>query len=140
MIKLLRRYCVRMVNKHEAVRFAIVGGIASLVNYAAYYVLLKCGLEYNIAFTAGYAVSFVFNFFASSYFTFRTRPNVNRALKFALCHLINFLMGLGVLNLLVWAGVPPVVAPIILVFIIFPVNFLFVRTSIKGFSSKKHKL
>ena len=59
----------------EVVRFGIVGCVATLIQYAIYYLFNQCiGWGATTSLTIGYAVSFVFNFFLSNYFTFRTKP------------------------------------------------------------------
>lgn len=47
----------------EVVRFGIVGCVATLIQYAIYYLFNQCiGWGATTSLTIGYAVSFVFNF------------------------------------------------------------------------------
>lgn len=64
----------------EVVRFALVGAIATAIQYVVYLLLLQlvhCGV--NVANTVGYVVSFVFNFVASTRYTFRAGHSGKRA-------------------------------------------------------------
>ncbi len=42
----------------EALRFVIVGALATAIHYGIYYVL-QLGIDVNVAYTAGYVVSFI---------------------------------------------------------------------------------
>lgn len=84
-------------NGHMAqiVRFGIVGGLATLIQYGVYVVFVAAvGVPAVLSTIISYAISFVFNFFLSNYFTFHTRPSTLRGIGFTLSHMIN--MGLQV--------------------------------------------
>ena len=66
----------------ELLRFGIVGVLATLLQYAVYLAMLRF-VGAAIANTVGYAVSFVFNFFASTRYTFRVKANARRGAGFA---------------------------------------------------------
>ena len=55
----------------QFLRFCINGVIAASIHYGIYY-LLQLWTDVNIAYTAGYLISFVYNFIATNYFTFHT--------------------------------------------------------------------
>ena len=74
-------------------RFAVVGIAATALHYLVYYLLLSV-LNPNMAYTIGYAFSFVCNYFLSSVFTFRVAMSWQRLAAFALSHLLNYLIGL----------------------------------------------
>lgn len=117
---------------YEIVRFGIVGVAATAIHYAVYYVLL--GLtSHNVAYTAGYVVSFVCNYVLSSLFTFRVTMSAGRLAAFGVSHLLNYLIQMGLLNLFVWAGLSPVLAPLPVFAIAVPVNYLLVRTALTRF-------
>lgn len=50
----------------EAVRFGIVGVLATALHYGIYFLLQRV-IDVNVAYTAGYVLSFVANFYATSY-------------------------------------------------------------------------
>ena len=78
----------------------------------------------NISFTAGYAVGFVCNYFLTTFFTFRSRPSSHNAIGFGFSHLINYLLEIGLLNLFLWIGAGELLAPILVMIIVVPINFL----------------
>ena len=55
------------------VRFGMVGVLATAFHYGLYY-LLHFIMGANAAFTVGYLLGFVANFYLTSYFTFGTSP------------------------------------------------------------------
>lgn len=114
----------------EMVRFAIVGGIATAIQYGVYYLLMDvCGI--SAALTIGYVVSLVCNFFLTTFFTFGVRPTVRKAGGFAFAHLVNWLLQMVCIHFFVWVGVPKALAPIPMFMVCIPVNFLLVRYFVK---------
>lgn len=110
----------------EFIRFGMVGAFATALHYGIYY-LLQRFIEVNIAYTSGYLISLVANFYLTAYFTFGTRPSWKRAGGFGGAHLINYLLHMGLLNLFLWLGLPKVWAPLPVFAIAIPVNFMLVR-------------
>lgn len=114
----------------EIVRFGIVGMLATAIQYGVYWLLLRW-LDHNVSMTIGYVVSFVFNFVASTYFTFRVKASAKRGAGFSFSHLVNWLMQMLLLNLFIWLGVSKEWAPLPMFCICIPVNFLLVRFFLK---------
>ena len=85
-----------------------------------------------VAYVCAFCVSIVCNFVLSSYFTFRVRPSVHRAVRFLAAHLINLVNELVLLEVWLWAGVPKLYAPLCVFLVAFPVNFLMVRFALRG--------
>ena len=104
---------LRRLYESPFVRFAVVGGVATAVNYAVYVVLVRCfdDLWPALAYFCAFCVSIVCNFLLSSYFTFRVRPSARRAVRFLTAHLINLVNELVLLEIWLWAGVPKLYAP-----------------------------
>ncbi len=114
----------------EVVRFGLVGTTASLVQYGVYLLMLHVAPA-AVANTVGYAVSFLFNFYASTRFTFRVKANARRGAGFALSHGVNYLLQTVTLSLFILLGVPPKWAPVPMFCVCVPVNFLLVRFFLK---------
>lgn len=114
----------------EVLRFAIVGVVATLIQYLVYLLLMRW-VDATVANTVGYVVSFVFNFFASTRYTFRVKANAKRGAGFVLSHAVNLLLQTVTLNLFLWLGVPKGLAPIPMFAICVPINFLLVRFFLK---------
>jgi len=118
----------------EVVRFGIVGVLATLLHYGIYLALIWVLPEMNasIAYSMGYIVSFVGNFLASNYYTFKTQPTVIKGIGFAFSHGVNYLLHILFLNLFLWVGLSETVAPIPVFCIVIPINFLLVRFVLKS--------
>lgn len=114
----------------EVVRFGVVGVAATLLQYAVYWVMVSMTSP-TLAMTIGYAVSFVFNFIASTRFTFRQRATAKKGLGFALSHAVNYLLQMLTLNLFLAMGLGKDIAPIPMFCVCVPVNFLLVRFFLK---------
>ena len=110
----------------EIIRFGIVGCAATAIHYIIYWLFNKW-INVNIAYTVGYATSFVCNFFLTSYFTFKKKASLKRGLGFGGAHLCNYLLQMLLLNFFIWFGVKKDLAPIPVYAIAIPVNFLMVR-------------
>ena len=120
----------------EVLRFGVVGVLATVLQYAIYWVLLRwAGASLSLA--VGYAVSFVFNFVASTRYTFRVKANASRGAGFALSHVVNFLLQMATLNLFIWLGVSREFAPVPMFCVCVPVNFILVRFFLKKEWRKK---
>lgn len=133
----------------EIVRFAIVGTAATLIQYGIYWLLMHgshtaapsdtpaAGALHTghiwptVAMTLAYLASFVFNFIASTRYTFRVKANVRRGAGFALSHGVNYLLQMVTLNLFIALGVPKIWAPIPMFCICVPTNFILVRFFLK---------
>lgn len=114
----------------EVIRFGIVGVLATLLQYAIYWVLIHW-LAPTISMTIGYAISFAFNFVASTRYTFRVEASAKRGAGFALSHAVNYVLQMLMLNLAIWLGVSKQWAPIPMFCVCVPVNFMLVRFFLK---------
>ncbi len=114
----------------EFVRFILVGVFATALHYGIY-LLLQRLINVNIAYTLGYALSFIANFYLTAYFTFGKKPSWGKAFGFGGAHLFNYLLHIGLLNIFLWLGLPKPFAPVPVFVIAIPVNFLLVRFAFK---------
>ena len=114
----------------EAIRFCIVGVLATIVHYGLY-LLLKGVINVSVAYTIGYVISFIGNFVLTNVYTFKTQATAKKGIGFVICHVINYLLHIGLLNVFIWMGVPSSLAPIPVYCIVVPVNFLLVRKVVK---------
>ena len=98
----------------EVIRFGIVGGLATVLQYGIYLVFMpvlshfipQMG-DHTLATTANtiaYIVSFIFNFIASTRYTFKVKANAKRGAGFTLSHVVNYSMQTICLNLFVGLG------------------------------------
>lgn len=111
----------------EIIRFGLVGGTATLIQYGMYVLFVNAVRVPAVPSTMiSYGISFICNFLLSNYFTFHTRPNAVKGVGFALSHLIN--MGLQVGLVAIFKGlVGNTLALLPAMAICIPVNYLLVR-------------
>ncbi len=125
----------------EIIRFGIVGGVATLLQYGFYVIFVDLVDIPAVAATmVSYALSFVFNFVMSNYFTFHTKPNAKKGIGFTLSHIIN--MGLQVGFVAIFKDlVGDTLALLPAMMICIPVNYLLVRFALtnRRFKSSKEK-
>ncbi|CDA96374.1 gtrA family protein [Prevotella sp. CAG:1320] len=125
----------------EVVRFGIVGVTATLLQYFIYWLLLRLAIHWDVeagthtlstvAMTIGYVVSFIYNFIASTRFTFRVKANARRGAGFLFSHVVNYSLQMLTLNLFLLLGISKQWAPIPMFCVCVPVNFLLVRFFLK---------
>ena len=111
----------------EVMRFAMVGLVATVLQYGIYVVFVEAVKVPAVPSTMiSYAISFICNYFLSSYFTFHTRPNAKNGLGFTLSHLVN--MGLQTGLVAIFKGiVGNTLALLPALAICIPVNYFLVR-------------
>ena len=124
----------------EIVRFGIVGGIATVLQNGIYVTFVNAvGVRAVPSTLISYSISFIFNYFLSTYFTFHKRPTAQNGLGFALSHLVN--MGLQTGLVAIFKGlVGPTLALLPALAICIPTNYLLVRFAFnnKYFNKKEH--
>lgn len=125
----------------EVVRFGIVGVTATLLQYFIYWLLLRLAIHWDVeagthtlstvAMTIGYVVSFIYNFIASTRFTFRVKANARHGAGFLFSHVVNYSLQMLTLNLFLLLGIGKQWAPIPMFCVCVPINFLLVRFFLK---------
>ena len=127
-----------MVNKDtigEIIRFGIVGTAATVIHYGVYWVL-QHWMNVNVAYTIGYIVSFLVNYYLSARFTFKEKTSTKNGLGFGLAHLTNYLLHIVLFNFFLWIGLSREIAPLAVLAIAVPTNFVLVRFVFKHFKNK----
>lgn len=122
----------------EIIRFGIVGTVSTLIQ-AGTYCLLVGVFNYVVANTIAYVVSFLFNYIASTHYTFRVKSTAKRGAGFLLSHVVNYLLQTSSLTFFVWVGMEKRLALIPMFCICVPVNFLLVRYFLKEKNEEKKK-
>lgn len=119
----------------ELIRFGIVGTTAAAIHYAIYWVL-QHWINVNVAYTIGYVLSFLVNYYLSARFTFREHTSAKTGLGFGGAHLVNYGLHIVLFNLFLWLGLSRELAPIAVLAIAVPTNFVLVRFVFKHFKKK----
>lgn len=114
----------------EALRFGIVGVVATGLHYGIY-LLLLAWMNESLAYTIGYVVSFVMNYYLTAHFTFRKKSSVRNGIGFIGSHAVNYVLHIVLLNVFIGIGISERLAPIPVYCIAVPVNFMLVRLVFK---------
>lgn len=114
-------------KRAEVIRFGIVGGICTVLQYSIYLLFVSLiHVPAVISTMISYAISFCANFVLSSLFTFKSKANAKKGVAFAMSHLIN--MGLQVGLVAIFKGiVGKSLALLPALCICVPVNYFMVR-------------
>ena len=118
------------ILKQEIFRFALVGGVATIVLYAAYWLALRL-LQPSWAYSLAYFYAFVVNYLLTTSFTFKVDKSVKNGVGFVISNIINYLVSMALLNLFLWIGLSKEVAPIPTILLSTISNFLIVRMVMK---------
>ena len=94
----------------SAVRFVLVGAFGTGLQYGIYYMLLGVFQQHwpevmiltSLAFTIGFVMEMICNYFLTSFYTFRVRPNWKNAGGFLVGRALNYVIQLILLNCLIW--------------------------------------
>ncbi len=108
-------------------KFSLVGASGYLVNLAVYGVLLRAaGLHYLAAGACSFVVAATSNYYWNRHWTFRRQRGdvYYQGLRFLVVSLVALGANLGVLHLLVSAGLDKLGAQAIAVVVVMPLNFI----------------
>lgn len=111
----------------EILRFCIVGGLATVIQYGVYVVFVDAvGVKAVPSTLISYAISFIFNYILSSYFTFHKKPSAQNMIGFITSHAINMGMQTGMVA--IFKGIVGNTLALLPAFAIcIPLNYLMVR-------------
>ena len=107
----MRTLTGRLPKKYRsAVRFVCVGALGTGLQYGMYYLLLELfqrqwgemAILTSVAFTAGFIIEMICNYFLTSFYTFKVRPTWKNAGGFLFGRAINYVIQLLLLNILLW--------------------------------------
>ncbi|MEU6427941.1 GtrA family protein [Microbispora sp. NPDC046973] len=107
-------------------RFLIGGAVNTGVTYALFVILsrwLPPSVAYSLVFLSGIALAYLIN----TAFVFRTRASVGSAVRFPGVYLVQYLVGLGLLTLLVRLGVDSRAALPLTMCVTVPLTFVMSR-------------
>lgn len=115
----------------EQIRFIIVGVLATAIHYGIY-ILLNLIIISWLAYSIGYVISFLCNFYLSSKYTFQSKASIKKGIGFGISHAINYLIHITLLSIFIKIGISEELAPIPIFAIAIPINFILVRFVFKS--------
>jgi putative flippase GtrA len=114
-------------NWVELGKFSVVGASGYLVNLVVYGVLLRAGgLHYLAAGACSFVVAATNNYVWNRHWTFRLQRGhvYYQGLRFLVVSLVALGANLGILHLLITAGLGKIVAQAIAIVLVMPLNFI----------------
>lgn len=119
------------VTNNRFVRFVIVGTIAFAIHYSVYLILVQYFCV-NVAYAVGYCVSLLGNLLLSAKFTFKCDIDTRKFIGFILAHAANFFLHIVFLNIILLFNLSEKIVPVIVLFVVVPINFVLVRFVLGG--------
>lgn len=116
-----------MPELRTLVKFTLVGGSGYVVNLVAFALAQKLGAHHVVSATVAFLAAVGNNFHWNRRWTFAavgTEAIHRQARRFLVVSTLSFLLSLGILVLLVGAGVAPLVGQAISIAVVMPVGFL----------------
>lgn len=115
----------------SAARFVLVGALGTGVQYGIYYLLLMVfqrqwpdvGILTSAAFTVGFVVEMVCNYFLTSYYTFRVKPSLKNIGGFLIGRALNYVIQLLFLHTMIWLQISEEWAGIIAIMLAGVINY-----------------
>lgn len=114
-------------NWEQLLKFCVVGATGYVINLAVYALLLDAAdLHYASAATASFLVAATSNYTLNRHWTFRAqRGHVGlQGVRFLIVSTLVYLANLGLLSLLVSAGVGKIVGQAMAIVLVTPLNFI----------------
>jgi putative flippase GtrA len=117
----------------EVILFLVVGVSNTLLTYVVYLALLRVA-HYGWAFTGAFVVGLVFTGLLNIRVTFARHPTVAACLAFSAYYCVYYVFALGLLHVFVeWLGVDEHWAPLIMLPVVVPINFVMSRAIVHRF-------
>lgn len=132
------------IKYRSAVRFVCVGALGTGLQYGIYYLLLELfqhqwpgmAILTSVAFTVGFVVEMVCNYFLTSYYTFRVTPSLKNVGGFLFGRALNYVIQLAFLHVMIWLYISEEWAGIIAILLAGVINYFvllpFFRAKNKG--------
>lgn len=120
-----------ILKYQEQIRFIIVGILATAIHYSIYIVLNLIIISW-LAYSIGYGISFLCNFYLSSKYTFKSKASIKKGIGFGISHAINYVIHITLLSVFIKIGINEELAPIPVFAIAIPINFILVRFVFKS--------
>jgi len=117
---------MKFINK-EFVSFVCFGAVNTILTYIIYLIFLLV-VTYPVAYSMTFVIGVYTSYYFNTKFVFKQKLTLRKALQYPIVYLIQYVLGLGLLYLLVETfAMDPRIAPIIIVVITVPITFLLSR-------------
>lgn len=109
-------------TKRQMLGFALSGLLSTIIMYVAYLIFFHF-TNYHYAYFFSYFISIIALYFMSLR-VFKRYMALQSSIKFPLVYAVQYLIGAMVLELLVKAGISELIAPILVIILLFPITFI----------------
>lgn len=119
--------------------FILAGGVATLVNYTLFSLLLRMGVHYLAASASGYLSGVLISFFINRRAIFRTShsPLGPQLLRYLGAYGLALVVQLALLELLVRLGAAAMIANAVALVVVVVVNYFVVRRFVFGMAARR---
>lgn len=123
--------------RSEFVRYAVAGGVNTVITYLAYLLLLPV-MSYAAAYTLTYLAGIALAYYLNARFVFHQPLRLKSAVQFPLVYVVQYGAGIGLLAFFVETlHLSADLAPALVIAVTVPVTFILSRVIIKGRAEKK---
>ncbi|MDX9960834.1 MAG: GtrA family protein [Aliarcobacter sp.] len=110
--------------KNKFIKFIGVGVINTIASYLAY-ILFALFLDYQIAYAIAFVFGIILSFVLNTKYVFEVQQTIKKFLLFPLVYLIQYLLGAGMMSLIVEIfEINKFIAPLIVTMCLIPVSYL----------------
>ena len=118
---------IKKIFSVRIIRFIIAGGLNTGFTYALY-LLLMLIFPYWLAFSVQFICGIFFSYYIQSKFVFRVDFNIKRIIRFPAVYITQYIISMSLLSFFVEiVKINKLIAPLIVVAIVFPITFLLSR-------------
>lgn len=104
-------------------RFLISGGFNSGVTYLLYLALSNI-MHYQWAYLIAYVTGIVLAYVMNLRFVFKAKTSLKKAMSYPIIYIIQYLLGAGLMYLILSViGLPNVIAPLLVIILLLPVSY-----------------
>ena len=110
--------------KNKFIKFIGVGVINTIASYLVY-ILFALFLDYQIAYAIAFVFGIILSFVLNTKYVFEVQQTIKKFLLFPLVYLIQYLLGAGMMSLIVEIfEINKFIAPLIVTMCLIPVSYL----------------
>lgn len=124
----------KMINQ-RFIKFVLVGSLNTGSSYLMYLFFLFF-LPYNLAYSVSFVASIIISYFLNTYWVFKHPWRWKKLAQFPLAYIVQYLVGLLLLNLLVdYFGMNEKIAPLLIIIFLVPLSYIIIKKIIHGSDS-----
>ncbi|PZR43059.1 GtrA family protein [Paraburkholderia fungorum] len=123
----------------QVLRFLSAGGVNTAVTYLIYLGLIRI-TNYNVAYAVCYVAGIVLSYWLNLKYVFKTSGSLAKFILYPLVYLVQFLLGLLILNIFVRVlHLPKEYGPIAVVILTLPVTYLLSKVVLERVGADKDR-